>query len=388
MNNIEKILVFATVIAPFTLLRFGFIGFGELSILFLFIYSLQKGYLDGISKKMIFSSFWSKFIVVSLFGFAYNVIVLGYNGRVLGDSLFDLLAYLMLFISCFLVENLHKKGLINSYLILRHVFLYSGIAFGFLYVVSQFTPSIFGLPIKYYHYFAPFVKNIHQTAMIMTPLSFLGLFLVSNEKSKFIKLIFLVLILMFSFIATETGSFKAFLAVVICWVVFIVIKILKILPRELKNLAKGFIIILTLFFIINNLQKVEMTVIEVFTENDGNNARSNLYRIAIDTGFLSPVFGLGPGPQLDYMKGGLSDAHQTFLTVFLQAGIIGIILFVVLVFKILKYLSKDSASLVFFIAIFIYLAGGDILRRLPIWLLLLFFYYYIESQSKNELIKK
>ncbi len=382
MNKIEKYLVFATIVAPFTLLRFSFMGIGELVIIVLFLSTIKKGNLHLFSKELIFSNFWIKFLLISICGFIYNVVFLDQKTGTIDGMFFDFSAYVMLLISCFVVENFYLNGKIRLKNILKYVFLYSGIIYTILYIVSKFTNNIFGLPLKYYHYFAPFANNIHQTAMYIVPMVFLGLFIYNKEKNKVVKLFSLFFVLMFSYLTLETGSFKAYAGLIIGWGVYLTIKIINIFKGKLKRIVFFISIFSILFICLFNYEFIYKIGEEIFTEEDKGDGRSILYGQAIEVGFSSPIVGLGPGPHL--FKGiKFWDSHETFITVFLQSGILGLILFIILLYKIVKRSMREPLLLITSIPILIYALGGDILRRLPVWLLLLFFYYFIISEEKK-----
>ena len=93
--------------------------------------------------------------------------------------------------------------------------------------------------------------------------------------------------------------------------------------------------------------------------------------------------GFGPGPHL-YYDADFWDAHQTILSLLLQSGIVGGCLFLFSSAYYIKTIRQNYLILSATIPILVYMLGGDILRRLPIWLLLIFFYYLV----KQDLFKK
>ncbi|MFM8579021.1 MAG: hypothetical protein ACKOCN_09510, partial [Planctomycetaceae bacterium] len=81
------------------------------------------------------------------------------------------------------------------------------------------------------------------------------------------------------------------------------------------------------------------------------------------------VIGYGPGPHITLAGDTFWDAHNTFLTVFLQGGICAVALFAVTLIRV-----GFGSSIPFFLlgalsAIGVYVLGGDVLRRLPTWLM-------------------
>lgn len=386
LNNFEKGLIFAIILTPFTLLRFGYIGFGEISLLLLLFAGLQTGYITKLSKGLIFSRFWIIFLIISFCGFAYNVIFLNQNTGTFESSLFDFAAYVLIFISCLVVENLYLKNQLNFHQIIRKVFFFSGLIFTGLYGLSLFTDTVFGLPLKYFEYFAPFVNNLHQTAMFIAPMPFIGLFVLEREKKKINRLIIIVLILILSFLTLETGSFKAMAGLGLGWLLYFMIKFINRFRGNLKKALIAIALAMTVLVIVVNINAIYDILWGIFSAEDLAEGRSNLYKNAIEVGFTSPIIGLGPGAHI-YHDGQFWDSHQSFITVFLQGGIISLILLFVLFYKISKNVLTVPSLLAGFMPIFIYALGGDIMRRLPIWLLLLLINYYIVSEVNEEVVQ-
>lgn len=387
MNNLEKALIFATILTPFTLLRVGFIGFGEVSILILFVYGLQAGYICSLSKDLLFSRFWISFLIISFFGFAYNIFFLGHKTGTVENMFFDFSAYVMLFVTCIVIENLSKIKEFDCYKILKYVFLILGIVYTVLFGISLTVDSILGLPLKYFNYFAPFVSNLHQAAMVIAPLPFIGLFVFEREKGKLIRLLVVILILILSFLILQTGSFKAYVGLVLGWGTYFLIKFVNLFKGDFRKAVLAISLSIIVFVMLYNIQEVFEKISGVFIEEDISNGRSSLYTNALEIGFSSPVIGLGPGSHI-FQDGQFWDSHETFITVFLQSGGIGLILFIILMYKISRHILRVPALLAGFIPILIYALGGDIMRRLPVWLLILLFYYYIHSELQNKAIEE
>ena len=384
LNNFDKGLIFAIILTPFTLLRVGYIGLGEISLLLLFLAGLQTGYISKLSKDLIFSRFWIIFLIISFCGFAYNVIFLNQNTGTFESSLFDFAAYVLIFISCLVVENLYLKNQLNFHQIIRKVFFFSGLIFSGLYGMSLFTDSVAGLPLKYFEYFAPFVNNLHQTAMFIAPMPFIGLFVLEREKKKINRLIIIALILILSFLTLETGSFKAMAGLGLGWLLYFMIKFINRFRGNLKKALIAIALAMTVLVIVVNINAIYDILWGIFSAEDLAEGRSNLYKNAIEVGFTSPIIGLGPGAHI-FQEGQYWDSHQTFLTVLIQSGLIGLALLISLFYKMSKNILKVPSLLAGFIPILIYAMGGDVMRRLPIWLLLLLIHYYIISQVNDKI---
>ena len=123
--------------------------------------------------------------------------------------------------------------------------------------------------------------------------------------------------------------------------------------------------------------------IEFFTENDGRSSRETIYKQGFASGLNSPLVGYGPGAHVPYRQT-FWDAHNTTLTIFLQSGLIGILLFVWFNIRLLTKLSINFALFGAITAIGMYIIGGDILRRLPIWIILMGLYYFATYYPWNS----
>lgn len=382
MNKLEKGLIFAGILIPFTVLRVGYVGLGELTLLILFLYGLNKGYINRITRDVVFSRFWVQFLIITFFGFAYNIVILNQSTGTVESTVFDFMAYIVILITCLIIENFYHKDRIDIYEIIKMIFLISGVLFTALYLVSMFTDTIYGLPLKYYDYFAPFVTNLHQTAMFMAPMPFIGLLIIRNEKRPIIRFFSLVLILIFSYLVVQTGSFKALVGLTLGWAVYFVLEFVKLFKGRMKNAVIVSLISIIIFLGVVNSPVLYEIFFAIFNAEDLASGRSSLYSNAIDVALTSPLVGLGPGAHI-YQAGQFWDSHETFITVFLQGGAIGLIFFLFLLYKIFKNFIKITSLLAASIPILIYALGGDIMRRLPIWLLLLLLYYYIINFYKE-----
>jgi hypothetical protein len=252
-----------------------------------------------------------------------------------------------------------------------------------LYLLSFWKSSIFGLPLKYYNHFVPFAENLHQISMFLVPLPFIGFNILTKEKL-LLKKIFIIMIVVADILMTfSTGSTKASVAIFVGIFILVCAKLYLIIQRKYKYLIFA-IVPLSIAFLLTYINKLEQYFRLFFVENDGGNARAFLYKDALEIGSQSFVFGLGTGPHL-YAIGQYFDAHQTFATAFLQAGIIGVLLLITLYYKLIRRIIKYPAIVAACSTIFFYSLGGDILRRLPIWIILVLLYYYREEDVSKSI---
>jgi O-antigen ligase len=225
--------------------------------------------------------------------------------------------------------------------------------------------------------------------MAIAPLPFIGLKIFVNEKRIVHKILILALIASNIIIANKTGSAKVIIGFVVGLVIFMLILILKTVSKKEIRFFLVFILLLSLLIgsflftdvIIESFQ-------EIFISNDIGGARESIYTSSILIIQESPIVGFGPGQHAEISFDQFLDAHQSFLTIALQGGLIALLFYIFLHFKIVKSCLNDPFILGSYTGIFIYALGGDIIRRLPMWIFLILFYYYCMSEERPKFIKQ
>ncbi|MGL1959353.1 MAG: O-antigen ligase family protein [Colwellia sp.] len=376
----QRLIVFALVISTFTSLRFSFLGIGELIFLALGGIALLQLWNMFRSRYFVFSVFWFYYLLLAIIGGLYNRAAFLNTGTLLG-AIFDFSAYFMLFISCLSIERRFVLYNDNAYFYIRSIFCFFVGILSLLYFLSFFTPSIAGFPIRYYQFFAPLVNNLHQTAMMLTPMPFIGMLLLSREKKKMLKVIIVLFIILSVFMINATGSSKAMLGVLLGIIGYLIAKIHQY-KVEYSVVASAVIVCFILFGFIVYIDLFSFVMI-LFNQHDGHGERAYLYSAAIELIKESWILGRGPGGHI-LLLNEFNDSHQTLLTILLQVGIIGFLLFLRLLYQFLKKAFHFEPS-VFAAALSImaYMAGGDILRRLPIWGVIIIL-YYVSCQSQTN----
>ena len=378
----QSILMLGLFLTPFTSLRFGFAGPGELLILLSCLVALFSGnfLIRTDSRLKVFYKFWFLFLLVSSIGLYYNNFFTHSPSGTHESMIFDLFSYIFILLTIIIIGHYASNNPDFSVSFFKRLFTYWGITYVVLFIVSFMTPSIFGMPLRYDIYFSPLVENIHQAAMITCTMCFVMLYLGIKSNGAFVKLFYIVASFLFAAMALTSGSTKALLGVVvgsiICLVHFVGYR-----PtgkgRMIINFTSFFIsLAFMLVFLSIYFDELIYLAIQFFTENDGaDGSRQKIYTSGFVNGLNSPYFGFGPGAHVPY-KGSFWDAHNSTLTIFLQAGFIGVLIFVWFNIKVLQKLSIHFALFGAIAAIGMYVIGGDILRRLPIWIVLIGLYYF------------
>ncbi|MGE7664896.1 O-antigen ligase family protein [Ureibacillus composti] len=336
-------------------------------------------------KKFVFTKFWMIFLFFSFIGVAYNYIILNQISGTIPSLIFDTMAYLLILITCFSLEVyiLHTKE-IDIWILLKKIYLYSSCILLILFIISKFVHTVLGLPLLYYEYFTPFASNPHHTAMFIAPLPFLGLAVLSKEKSINNKLLVLTLIISNFILGTATGSTKLIMGFILGSMVFLIFSIFS----SIKNSKSRKLFIMTismmfLSFLLLLWNPIITFLSAFFVEKDSGGARETIYNYGIDKAFNSFFIGYGPGAH-SRIQDRYIDAHETLLTSFLQAGIFGLLAFLYLVWKIFKQCRNNPYIFGAISSIMVYVLGGDVLRRLPIWIFLILFYYYCSEKRINK----
>ena len=97
--------------------------------------------------------------------------------------------------------------------------------------------------------------------------------------------------------------------------------------------------------------------------------------------FLILQYSKGPGGHI-WMENILGCSSK--LLQFSSSRIIGFLMFFVLIFRFVKEIYKESIFLASMVPLLIYALGGDILRRLPVWIILIFVMYAIKHLHSNS----
>lgn len=375
-GTVRNILAIGAVFVPFTALRFGPVGIGELSLVvaLLLLLILNRWKITPIPATRPVLVFWATYLLWIIIGFSYNIFFLGYSSGEIYSAVFDFVSYL------FMLALVLVLGDRNFYLgetpkdFFERVFFYWAVVFTLLFGISQVTASIAGFPLRYYTYFSPLVTNIHQAAMITSAMPYVMLFLAIRATKIWWKVIYLIFTALFIQMAMDSGATKAWVATLIGALAMIGTMIIHRSTGRgrfaFNTVSYLFTAVGLTYYITRHWSAIVAVGIEFFRDEDVGSARENLYSFGLSHAMQSPVFGYGPGPHIAY-DGGFSDAHNTVLTILLQGGLVAGLMFVALFFRIIARASASSALIGTIAAIGIYALGGDILRRLPIWIVII-----------------
>ena len=380
-NSAENILLMGFFFTPFTSLRFGLLGPGEILILAAAIIAVVsgRGKLKLDLKIQNLYRFWVFFLAFSMLGMHFNNFFISSPSGRPGTPFFDFSAYIFILTAIVLIGHYSHDNDDFPKIFFRRLFLYWSLTYVSLYAISFFTASIFGLPLRYHRFFSPLVENVHQAASITCAMGFITLFLGMRSSGFHVKVFYFICTALFVKMALDSGSTKAMLAVTVGAIVS-VISLIFYRPtgqgRRFLNVVSFLLVGISIVWVYAQYSyEIYFLAGKFFSESDGGGAREALYSVGFEHGSHSLLIGYGPGSHAPY-AGGFSDAHNTILTIFLQSGLLGVLVFVFLVGRLLQKLSVNFALLGAMVAIGMYILGGDILRRLPTWIMIIGLIYF------------
>lgn len=377
-----KLLSLATVMMTLTSLRIGPIGIGEAFFLASFLYGFVNGSVRlYVSARHPFSFFFFCFVPVVSFFYLFRA-ALG-DPRLVDPRLaaFDLAAYILSLIAILTLENVLKHGKDSAMQVASTMFTIFIIVLAPLHLLSFFTRELFGLPLRSYHSFAPLVQNVHQGSMVLLCLPFLGVFL-SRYSSTGLRKVFLMLSATWlAGMVLDTFTSKGLLGLMIgasvmgaAWLVK------KSGGRHERQITTLLILASITAAALPQSEEIIRHFAQLFMAADTSNERQILYKQGVELILEDPLFGRGPGPHT-FLMAQPKDAHQSFLTAYLQGGVVGFGLYIWFWTALVRRVWICPPLLGLVAAVSVYAAGGDMLRRVPVWLLLLLAYSLASSTA-------
>ena len=210
-GTVRNLMAIGVVFMPFTALRFGPVGIGELSLVtaFFLLLAMNKWKLAPLQATKPLLAFWIAYPLWIIFGLSYNVIFLGHSSGEIFSASFDLISYLFVLILVMVLGDRNFYDGEVPYAFFERVLFYWAVTFSILFALSQVTSSIAGFPLRYYTYFSPLVVNVHQAAMITSAMPYVMLFLAFRAASMKWKIIYVAFTALFIQMALDSGSTKA-----------------------------------------------------------------------------------------------------------------------------------------------------------------------------------
>lgn len=239
----------------------------------------------------------------------------------------------------------------------------------------------------------------NYTAAYMSFICLFNIFYFIYGKNKIISLIcFFVTFLGILF----TGSRAAFISVTIASSLIILFQFIFSTKITIKRKIVYLLVIgmIALFFI-NNLENIlpEFIYNRFFVKSladKSNNIRLQIWNYALEHIWNRPLFGYGIGNFSYYLSAIYQDnstviAHNTFIDILMDVGIIGFLYYMVFICKNLFYLLREKINIFPFIFVWLFtsfIVGGE--RTYFFWndiTLLIIIAKYCKTNKFNELFK-
>lgn len=390
MNNlylkkefISNIFIISMIIMLFTQLRlFNLpIGIGEIGLLLLGVISLFQFMKE---KKSIFYCFKHLFIIFWLFIFIILLLYLWINITDIHQSnknlVHDILAYGFIFYNIILFITLENLYDLNFKILMERLVYYSIIFYSVLLAFSFSFGDFLGITLNYMNVerYVGLSLNANQLALVFTIIPFLVLFYDKNSQTNLYenKTINLLLFLLSVFIIYSIASRGLVLSLLIITMLTVVIYLFRQYPKSVSLL---FFLLISII-IINYQLLIELLFIQGI---GGFKHRIELWENALELIKLSPLIGFGPGAHVSSVVNPniYWEAHNTFLDLTLQVGIIGLIAYIFLLYSISKGLIINKKYLLFsaFSVLVLFSSVHFILRHPLFWLYLFYFYQFRKS---------
>lgn len=386
MFSIQNILILTMVLFfGFTSLRFGGFGIGEIILLFFCLLQLigQKTIILTLEKHL-FSMFWVSYLFIITIGYCVNRFFDIYPQFVS----FDYKAYIVVFFLCLTFETLFKESsFVQVHSIIRFIYYWGLVVIGTLFVLYlEGYRVLFGYYITYAgsDIFSPFANDYHQFAYFVAPLPFIGLYIFTKEKNFTLKILAILGVLLSVDIGLSTTSSTLLAAWLLAFMVMMMLMVFSGLKRLKDDASLLIVLVCIVCFVVMFKYEWIFTIIDEFFHADSNGgSRLIIWSNAIEAWLYSPIFGLGPGSfSGDHVFGGY-EAHNTFLQILTQGGIVAGIVYLLFIYKLIKMTFSNLFLLCAVVSLIAYGFGINDLRRTVLWFYFILI-YYISLKSKGE----
>lgn len=203
--------------------------------------------------------------------------------------------------------------------------------------------------------FGPF-ESPNFLAMFLVPMIFLSLPILKEIKNRFLRIIIVLLYILpiiALYFTTSRGGVVALITSMIAFILFLYFKskvFRKVIEKQSSLLIFGLIIVATIFLI--------FAARKIAPNQGGDSIRLEIYHYSIEMVKKNPILGIGLGSfqeRIDqisatnagFQQFGISYAlhpHNLFLAIWLNLGLAGLIIFLVLLWQIIHNLFKDKTE--------------------------------------------
>jgi O-antigen ligase len=355
------------------------VGVGELIIVLSFFYYML--HIKKINRSGEFSNpnkFIFSFFVLLLCGFIYTSFFIKelHTEEYFTNAIRTFIAYLFSIANAFLLCQIINSERDFLYLI-KSIILYFNLVIGvsFLLLFPQFIESIFS-PIRFYG----FSKNPNQLASLGIVVPFLIFYLRQNKDISFYYTLFSIIIVIL--LAVVVKSDALFYALIFSGCAYTLLNF-----KNLKFEKKVFFFFIIIYIFFNYIYEALFSyVLKTNTEGDQSDVRYLLWNNALEGLLHSPILGFGPG-SFSGLTGPFegAESHNTFIDLFTNVGLIGLLLFLFFLYRIFfkLYILNENFLLLTLLSITIFSVFHNILRH-PLYWIVVFSLYTFSHRNKNK----
>jgi len=382
MENIFIISMMSMLFTQFRLFSLP-IGIGEIGLLGLGLIILIKVIKEKINLTFLFKNpfviFWLlTFLLLAISYLWVNIMDIHHSDT---NVIHDILAYGFVLYCIGLFLMLEKFFNISINIIMERMLYYSILFYG---VLLAFT-FLFGTAVGITgHYFAVerymgLSSNPNQLALLFTIIPFMIFAYSKGCKTKLYN--------------NDINAYLSLLSIIIIWyissrglVIGVVLGILLIVPYYFNKQIKKMMLFLYLILIILILYNYSSIIDMLFSRGMGGlTHRIELWGNGIELIKLSPFIGFGPGAHVSTIvdMSHYWEVHNTFLDLLLQTGMVGLIAYLILLYKISSNLIRNGNIFLIaaFVALIVFSSVHFVLRH-PIFWFYLFYFYQVRNNKK------
>lgn len=357
----DWLLIFGTLMAPMTSLRFGGrIGPAELMM---FVWALRVTDFRTVRISFV-EKFFIAFLLALFCGSMCGLLIAPKELSRQGWITWPYMAFISHALFSYLKRNDREY---NACLFNLICILVTITQFGLYEYAVNGAKKFMGAQLWFAHRYSGGGKNPHQVAILFCGITFWHAYKVLKEK----KLIYIVLVYLSVFLMTKTYSSTGDAALVLGFVSIFVTWIIGLehsKPKKLMFIMLGFVVLLCLGFLFRERLIKELND----WINGDSNGRGRLLIWSSITDLLkkSPVWGLGAGT---HGHSGKIEFHNSYLEIIAATGLVGLSTFVIFSYKLFEKILKAEPMLIsIVISMYGYSTGGFAFRRIVYWILTIF----------------
>lgn len=216
------------------------------------------------------------------------------------------------------------------------------------FVWNRYSTNFFGID-----------KDPNYASAFIVPAIILLLYSLTYGKEKKHRKLYCILLIIITIACILTGSRSAFIFVVFSYIFNGLIYIFSFKIKNIKNFLKigvGIIIIIALWNkILYFLPQSLIIRLTTFSGYATNNGRLDLWEKVLEVFYRNPIIGIGLNGGNKYLEiNGMLNSHNVYLDILTSSGIVGIIIFLNIIFS---FLCVNRKSKIYVLGMIIVMLG-------------------------------